>query len=61
MTITQTKITTKDKPISLPDKGETADLEEFRFSIREKYKDLIKQHTTDYFKPAVHLTIEDHE
>ena len=58
MRITQAKITTKDKPISLPDKGETADLEEFRFSIREKYKDLIKQHTTEFYKPSVHLTYE---
>lgn len=61
MKITQTKITTKDKPISLPDKGETDDLEGFRLSIRDKYKDLIKQHTTDYFKPAVHLTFEENE
>ena len=61
MRITQVKITTKDKPISLPDKGETADLEDFRLAIRDKYKELIKQHTTDYFKPAVLLTFEENE
>lgn len=61
MRITQVKITTKDKPISLPDKGETADLEDFRLAIRDKYKELIKQHTTDYFEPAVHLTFEENE
>ena len=61
MTITQVKITTKDKPISLPDKGKVADLEDFRLAIRDKYKELIKQHTTDFFKPAVHLTFEENE
>lgn len=61
MRITQVKITTKDKPISLPDKGDTDDLEDFRLSIREKYKELIKQHTTDYFEPTVHLTFEENE
>ena len=61
MKILQVKITTNDKPISLPDKGKVADLEEFRLVIRDKYKDLIKQHTTDFFEPAVHLTFEENE
>jgi len=58
MTITQTKITTQTKPIVLPDVGYTNNLEGFRKEIRDKYKELIKQHTTDYFEPTVHLTYE---
>ena len=61
MRITQTKITTQTKPIVLPDVGYTNNLEGFRKYIREKYKDLIKQHTTDFFEPAVHLTFEENE
>lgn len=61
MKITQVKITTIDKPINLPDKGDTIDLDDFRLAIRDKYKDLIKQHTTDFFEPAVHLTFEENE
>ena len=61
MRITQTKITTQTKPIVLPDVGNADNLEGFRKEIREKYKDLIKQHTTDYFKPTVLLTFEENE
>ena len=61
MRITQTKITTQTKPIVLPDVGYTDNLERFRKAIRDKYKDLIKQHTTDFFEPAVHLTFEENE
>ena len=58
MTIIQTKITTQNKPIVLPDVGYTDNLEGFRKEIRDKYKDLIKQHTTEFYKPTVHLTYE---
>ena len=58
MTITQTKITTQNKPIVLPDVGNADNLEGFRKEIRDKYKDLIKQHTTEFYKPTVHLTYE---
>ena len=58
MIITQTKITTQNKPIVLPDVGNADNLEGFRKEIRDKYKDLIKQHTTEFYKPSVHLTYE---
>ncbi len=58
MTIIQTKITTQTKPIVLPDVGYTDNLEGFRKEIRDKYKDLIKQHTTEFYKPTVHLIYE---
>ena len=58
MTVTQTKITTQNKPIVLPDVGNADNLEGFRKEIRDKYKDLIKQHTTEFYKPTVHLTYE---
>ncbi len=58
MTIIQTKITTQNKPIVLSDTGYTDNLEGFRKEIRDKYKDLIKQHTTEFYKPTVHLTYE---
>ena len=61
MTITQTKITTQTKPIVLPDVGYTNNLEGFRKEIRDKYKELIKQHTTEFYKPTVHLTFEENE
>ena len=49
---------TQTKPVVLPDTGNTDSLEGFRKEIRDKYKELIKQHTTEFYKPTVHLTYE---
>lgn len=56
MKILQVRLTTEDKPIQLPEEGETNDIELYRKQIRCKYKKLITEHMTEYFKPCVLLT-----
>lgn len=59
MKILQVKITTEDKPITLPDIGIADNVEYYRKQIRAKYKDLITKHTSEYFNPRVLLIYSD--
>lgn len=59
MKILQVRLTTEDKPIQLSEEGETDDIELYRKQIRYKYKKLIGEYATEYFKPCVLLTFEE--